>query len=59
VQPPRLGVSGEGNVNTTSPVHQFFIYPALSDHQINEERVFARVVKVEPLIRPAEGYRVL
>jgi hypothetical protein len=29
------------------------------DHRIDEERVLARVVEVEPLIRPSEGDRVL
>jgi hypothetical protein len=28
------------------------------DHQIDEERVFARMIEVEPLIRPSEGDRV-
>jgi hypothetical protein len=36
-----------------------FFYPALSDHRIDEERVLARMIKVEPLIHPSEGDRVL
>jgi hypothetical protein len=34
-------------------------YPTFSDHRIDKERVLARVVEVEPLIRPSEGDRVL
>jgi hypothetical protein len=48
-----LECPGEGDVDA-APLH-----PALSDHRIDEERVFAWVVEVEPLIRPSEGDRVL
>ena len=54
-----LKCPGEGDVDAASPVHQHLLYPALSDHRIDEERVFARMVEVEPLIRPSEGDRVL
>jgi hypothetical protein len=54
-----LECSGEGDVDAAPPVHQYLLHPALSDHQIDEERVFAWVVEVEPLIRPSEGDRVL
>jgi hypothetical protein len=59
VQPPSLGASGEGNVDAASLVHQYFLYPDLSDHRINEERVLARMVEVKLLIRLSEGDRVL
>jgi hypothetical protein len=54
---PSLGASGEGNVGAASLVHQYLFYLALSDHRIDEERVLARMVEVEPLIRSAEGDR--
>jgi hypothetical protein len=41
------------------PVYQHLLHPALLDHRIDEERVFAWVVEVEPLIRPGESDRVL
>jgi hypothetical protein len=50
---------GEGDVDAASPVHQHLLYPALSDHRIDEERVLDWVVEVEPLICPGEGDRVL
>jgi hypothetical protein len=50
---------GEGDVDAASPIHQHLLYSALSDHRIDEERVLAWVVKVEPLICPGEGDRVL
>jgi hypothetical protein len=53
-----LECPGEGDVDAAPPVHKYVLYPALSDHQINEERVFAWVVEVEPLICPGEGDRV-
>jgi hypothetical protein len=53
------GVFGEGDVDAASPVHQYFLYPAFSDHRINEERVLAGIIEVKPLISSAEGYRVL
>ena len=54
-----LECSGEGDVDAAPPIHQYLLHPTLSDHQIDEERVFARVVEVEPLIRWSEGDRVL
>jgi hypothetical protein len=30
-------------------------YPTLSDHRIDVERVLARMIEVEPLIRPGKG----
>jgi hypothetical protein len=54
-----LECSGEGDVDAAPPVHQYLLHPALSDHRIDEERVFAWVVEVEPLIRPSEDDRVL
>jgi hypothetical protein len=54
-----LECSGEGDVDAAPPVHQYLLHPALSDHRIDEERVFAWVVEVEPLIRPSESDRVL
>ena len=53
-----LECSGEGDVDAAPPVLQYLLHPALSDHRIDEERVFAWVVEVEPLIRPSEGDRV-
>jgi hypothetical protein len=50
---------GECDVDAASPVHQNLLHPALSNHWIDEERVLARVIEVEPLIRPSEGNRVL
>jgi hypothetical protein len=50
---------GEGDVDAASPFHQYLLYPAFSDHRINEERVLARVIEVEPLICPDKGDRVL
>jgi hypothetical protein len=50
--------SGESDVDAASPVHQDLFHPAFSDHRIDEERVLARVIKVEPLIRLSEGDRV-
>jgi hypothetical protein len=50
-----LKCPGEGDVDAASPVHQHLLYPALLDHWIGEERVFARVIEVEPLIHPSEG----
>jgi hypothetical protein len=54
-----LECSGEGDIDAAPPVYQYLLHPALSDHRIDEERVFAWVVEVEPLIRPREGDRVL
>ena len=54
-----LECPGEGDVDAAPPVHQHLLHPALSDHQIDEERVFAWVVEVESLIRPSESDRVL
>jgi hypothetical protein len=34
------------------------LFPALSDHRIDEEQVLARMIEVEPLIRPGKGDRV-
>jgi hypothetical protein len=50
---------GEGDVDAASSAHQHLLYPALSDDRIDEERVLAWVVEVEPLICPGEGDRVL
>jgi hypothetical protein len=41
------------------PSTNTFFYPAFLNHRIDEERVLARVVEVEPLIRQSEGDRVL
>jgi hypothetical protein len=54
-----LECSGEGDVDAAPPVHQYLLHPALLDHWIDKERVFAWVIEVEPLIRPSEGDRVL
>jgi hypothetical protein len=54
-----LECSGEGDVDVAPPVHQYLLHPALSDHRIDEEWVFAWMVEVEPLIRSSEGDRVL
>jgi hypothetical protein len=56
--PKPKSVQGESDVDAASPVHQHLLYPALSDHQINKERVLARMIEVEPLIRPSKGGRV-
>ena len=53
-----LECPGEGDVDAAPPVHQHLLYSALSDHRIDEERVFARMVEVEPLILPSESDRV-
>jgi hypothetical protein len=53
-----LKCPGKGDIDAASPVHLHLLYPNLSDHWINEERVLARVIEVEPLIRPSEGNRV-
>jgi hypothetical protein len=41
------------------PSTNTFFYPALSDHRIDEERVLAQMVEVEPLILLGEGDWVL
>jgi hypothetical protein len=51
-------VAGEGNIDVASFVHQHLIYPALSDHRIDEEQVLARMIEVEPLIRSSKGDQV-
>ena len=54
-----LECPGEGDVDAAPPVHQNLLHPALSDHRVDEERVFAWMVEVEPLIFPSESDRVL
>jgi hypothetical protein len=56
--PKPKSVWGEGDVDAASHVHQYLLYPTLSDHRINEERVLARMIEVEPLIHPSKGDRV-
>jgi hypothetical protein len=34
--PQGLEHLGEGDVDAASPIHQHFLYPAFSDHMINE-----------------------
>jgi hypothetical protein len=58
VQLLSLRVAGEGNIDVASFVHQHLIYPALSDHRIDEEQVLARMIEVEPLIRSSKGDQV-
>jgi hypothetical protein len=58
VRLPSLRVFGESDVDAASPVHQHLLYPAFSDRRIDEERVLARMVEVEPLILPSKGDRV-
>jgi hypothetical protein len=36
-----LECPGEGDIDAAPPVHQYLLHPALSDHRIDEERVFA------------------
>ena len=51
--------TGKGDVDAAPPVYQYLLHPALSDHRIDEERVFAWMVEVKPLILPSESDRVL
>jgi hypothetical protein len=51
-------VRGKVTLMLLPPVHQHLLYPALSDHRIDEERVLARMIEVEPLIHPSKGGRV-
>ena len=56
--PKPKSARGGGDVDGASPVHQHLLYPALSDHRIDEEQVLARMIEVEPLIHPGKCDRV-
>jgi hypothetical protein len=56
--PKPKSVRGKVTLMLLPPSTNTFFYPAFSDHRIDEERVLARMIEVEPLIRPSEADRV-